>query len=60
VGLDVVMQNVRRLRGTVSVETAIGQGTTFVIQLPLSLAILQVQLVCVGEYTYALPLVYYQ
>jgi len=56
VGMDVVAQNVRRLRGNVSVETSIGQGTTFVIQLPLALAILQVQLVRVGEYTYALPL----
>jgi len=56
VGLDVVMQNVRHLRGNTSVETELGRGTTFVIQLPLSLAILQVQLVCVGEHTYALPL----
>jgi len=56
VGMDVVMQNVHRLRGSVSIETAIGQGTTFVIQLPLTLAILQVQLVRVGGYTYALPL----
>lgn len=56
VGLDVVAQNVRRLRGSVSVESAVGQGTTFVIQLPLTLAILQVQLARVGGYTYALPL----
>ncbi len=56
VGLDVVTQNVRRLRGNVSVETALGQGTTFVIQLPLTLAILQVQLVRMRGYTYALPL----
>ena len=56
VGLDVVVQNVRRLRGNVRVETAAGQGTTFVIQLPLTLAILQVQLVRMGGYTYALPL----
>jgi two-component system chemotaxis sensor kinase CheA len=47
---------VRRLRGNVSVETAIGQGTTFVIRLPLTLAILQVQLVRMRGYTYALPL----
>ncbi len=56
VGLDVVAQNVRRLRGSVSVETEAGQGTAFVIRLPLTLAILQVQLVGVGGYTYALPL----
>jgi two-component system chemotaxis sensor kinase CheA len=56
VGMDVVAQNVRRLRGGIRVETAPGQGTTFVIQLPLTLAVLQVQLVQVGGYTYALPL----
>ena len=56
VGMDVVTQNVRRLRGTVDVETSIGQGTTFVIKMPLTLAILQVMLVRVGGYTYALPL----
>jgi two-component system chemotaxis sensor kinase CheA len=56
VGLDVVVQNVRHMRGTVDVETVPGQGTTFVIKLPLTLAILQVQLVRVGGYTFALPL----
>jgi two-component system chemotaxis sensor kinase CheA len=56
VGLDVVVRNVHCLRGTVDVETTWGQGTTFVIKLPLTLAILQVQLVRVGGYTFALPL----
>lgn len=56
VGLDVVVQHVQRLRGSVSIETAPGRGTTFVIQLPLTLAILQVQLVQVGQFIYAIPL----
>jgi two-component system chemotaxis sensor kinase CheA len=56
VGLDVVVGNVHRLRGSVSVETELGRGTTFVIQLPLALAILQVQLVRVNGFPYALPM----
>lgn len=56
VGMDVVAQNVRRLRGRVDIESAAGQGTTFVIQLPLTLAVLQVQLVRVGGRIYAIPL----
>jgi two-component system chemotaxis sensor kinase CheA len=56
VGMDVVLQNVRHLRGTVDVETAPGRGTTLVIRLPLTLAILQVLLVCVAGRTYAVPL----
>ncbi len=56
VGMDVVVQNVRRLRGSVDVEMQPGTGTAFVIRLPLSLAVLDVLLVqCVGH-IYALPL----
>jgi len=56
VGLDVVAQNVRSLRGSVDIETHLGQGTTFVIRLPLTMAVLQVMLVRAGEHIYALPL----
>lgn len=56
VGLDVVIQNVRRLRGSVDIQTMPGKGTTFVIQLPLTLAILQVLLVRAAGQVYALPL----
>jgi two-component system chemotaxis sensor kinase CheA len=56
VGLDVVMEHVRQLRGSVDIETSAGEGTTFMIQLPLTLAILQVLLARVGERLYALPL----
>jgi two-component system chemotaxis sensor kinase CheA len=56
VGLDVVAQNVRRLRGSINIQSVVGQGATFIIQLPLTLAILQVQLVRVGNHTYAIPL----
>ena len=56
VGMDVVRENVRRLRGTVDVHTAVGKGTTFRIQLPLTLAVLQVLLVKTGGLVYALPI----
>jgi two-component system chemotaxis sensor kinase CheA len=54
--MDVVLQSVRKLGGTIEIETSPGLGTAFVIQLPLTLAILQVLLARVGELTYALPL----
>jgi two-component system, chemotaxis family, sensor kinase CheA len=54
--MDVVLQSVRRLRGSIDVDTVVGRGTTFTIALPLTLAILQVLLVRVGVHTYALPL----
>jgi two-component system chemotaxis sensor kinase CheA len=56
VGMDVVLEHVRHLRGTIDIETRPGQGTTFVIKLPLTLAILQVLLVRVGLHKYAIPL----
>ena len=40
VGLDVVRENVQRLRGILDVQTVVGKGTMFRIQLPLTLAIL--------------------
>lgn len=56
VGMDVVRENVQKLRGTLDVDTAVGKGTVFRIQLPLTLAILDVLLVKVDGYTYALQL----
>jgi two-component system, chemotaxis family, sensor kinase CheA len=56
VGMDVVRENVQRLRGVMDVETAVGKGTVIRIQLPLTLAILDVLLVKVAGFTYALQL----
>jgi len=56
VGMDVVRENVQRLRGVLDVETAVGKGTVIRIQLPLTLAILDVLLVKVASLTYALQL----
>ncbi|HNT75437.1 MAG TPA: chemotaxis protein CheA [Anaerolineae bacterium] len=56
VGLDVVRTNVKRLGGAVTVDSTIGQGSTFRLSLPLTLAILQTMLVNVGAEVYAIPL----
>jgi len=56
VGMDVVRANIERLRGTVNVETHPGQGTTFELRLPLTLAIMPVLLVDLDGGTYCIPL----
>ena len=44
VGLDVVKSTVERLKGSVSIDTTIGVGTTFTLELPLTLAIIKAML----------------
>jgi chemosensory pili system protein ChpA (sensor histidine kinase/response regulator) len=56
VGLDVVYNTIRRLKGTTSVESVPGKGTKFIISLPLTLAIGDALLVMANDYTYAIPL----
>jgi two-component system chemotaxis sensor kinase CheA len=56
VGMDVVKKNITRLKGVFDVDTVAGQGTTFTIKLPLTLAIIQALLVRVSEELYAIPL----
>ena len=57
VGMDVVRRNIRDLGGTVDVHSTPGQGATFRIRLPLTLAILDGQLVRVGSNVYIISLV---
>ena len=57
VGMDVVRRNIQELGGHVSVKSAEGVGSTFSISLPLTLAILDGQLVRVGNQVYIFPLV---
>ncbi|ARU57583.1 chemotaxis signal transduction histidine kinase CheA [Oleiphilus messinensis] len=57
VGMDVVRRNIQELNGSVEVESVPGEGSTFTIRLPLTLAILDGQLVRSGEHTYILPLI---
>lgn len=56
VGMDVVRENVQKLHGRVDVFTTTGKGSTFRMQLPLTLAIIEVLLVRAGGLTYALPI----
>ena len=56
VGMDVVRRNIEALRGTVSVVSRKGQGTTLSIRLPLTLAIIEGFQVGIGEETYILPI----
>jgi len=57
VGMDVVRRNIRSLGGTIEVKSKSGVGSTFTIRLPLTLAILDGQLVKVGNETYIVPLI---
>ncbi len=56
VGLDVVKTKIESLGGSIEARTVKGQGSTFVIQLPLTLAIIQALMVEVGTEKYAIPL----
>ncbi len=56
VGMDVVRSNLTKLNGTIELKSKLGAGTTVFLRLPLTLAILPVLLVEVGNEIYALPL----
>ncbi|TVV45314.1 chemotaxis protein CheA [Thalassolituus sp. C2-1] len=57
VGMDVVRRNIAELNGSIEVKSKRGKGSTFIIRLPLTLAILDGQLVKVKDETYIFPLV---
>src|SRR5579871_628900 len=56
VGMDVVQSVLHRLKASVSLETRLGQGTTFRLKLPLTLAIIRALLFWVEQRLYAIPL----
>jgi len=56
VGLDVVKSNIEALGGDVEVKTKLGEGSTFTVRLPLTLAIIQALLVTIREEKYAIAL----
>ena len=56
VGMDAVKQKITELGGTVELESVVNKGTTFKINLPLTLSIIQSLLVTVGQDTFAIPL----
>jgi len=58
VGIDVVVTRIRTLGGTIEIHTDVGRGTTFVLRLPVTLAIVRALIADVGGERYALPLTY--
>lgn len=56
VGMDVVKKSLNSLGGLIDIKTKEGEGTSFIIRLPLTLAIIQALLVEVGVEIYAIPL----
>ncbi len=56
VGMDVVRTNIQKLNGRIDINSIIGHGTTITISLPLTLAILPVLVVRLGEQPFAVPL----
>ncbi|MCC2637758.1 MAG: chpA [Moraxellaceae bacterium] len=56
VGMDVVQSEIKQMGGTVSIHSITGQGTTFVIRLPFTVAVNRALMVRIGEDIYAIPL----
>lgn len=56
VGMDIVRADIERLNGLIDIQTERGKGTTFVIRLPLTLAIISGLLVNVAQQTFVLPM----
>lgn len=55
VGMDVVRTNVMRLGGAIHIKSSLGKGSTFSLEMPLSVAVQDVMLVNAGQQTLALP-----
>lgn len=56
VGMDVVLTNIRKLKGRIEIDSRPGQGTTVTLLLPLTLAILPVLMLKLGAQPFAVPL----
>jgi len=56
VGMDVVRTTIQSLGGTLSISSLPGKGSSFLLRLPLTIAIINVLLVKVGRFTLAIPL----
>lgn len=56
VGMDVVRRHVQKLRGRIDIQSKAGEGTTFSIKLPLTLALIDGLVVTVGQQRYIVPI----
>jgi two-component system, chemotaxis family, sensor kinase CheA len=56
VGMDVVKRNIEELRGRIDIASELNKGTTFTITLPLTLAIIDGQIVRIGKEKYIIPI----
>ena len=56
VGMDVVKKNIESLRGKIEINSTRGKGTTFTIRLPLTLAVIDGQVVSIGQHRYIIPI----
>lgn len=57
VGMDIVANNIKAMNGVIDFRTKVGEGTTFILKLPITLAIFQAIVVRVGDEKYAISLV---
>ncbi|NEZ64031.1 hybrid sensor histidine kinase/response regulator [Leptolyngbyaceae cyanobacterium CCMR0082] len=55
VGMDVVRSNLQQLNGDIQVDTQLGQGTTFTIEIPLSLSVIRIMLLEQESMVFAVP-----
>src|SRR5690606_3884221 len=55
VGMDVVKRNIEKLRGKIEITSEVGRGSTFLVKLPLTMAIIDGLVVRVGEDRFILP-----
>ncbi len=56
VGMDIVANAVKRLKGTITIDSQVGRGTTFTVRLPLTLAVTRTLMVKANDQTFAIPL----
>ncbi|MBN2212444.1 MAG: chemotaxis protein CheA [Sedimentisphaerales bacterium] len=57
VGMDVVRKNIEMLRGRIDIESRPGKGATFIIRLPLTLAVIDGQIMSVGQEQFIVPII---
>jgi two-component system chemotaxis sensor kinase CheA len=56
VGLDAVQSSVKRLGGTLTLQSVVGSGTSFLLKLPISFSMSQLMVVEVGDERYGIPM----